>query len=156
MDYSRFDAIELSSEEEEEEEEKRLICERRAAHDAVRRAMESRKRGDAREDIFGLGAGHHGEDVVSLREYAWEDGEREVRVCVELPEEDMSIISSGFRTQSLNVELRGTRRYRFAVAELSMEIRPNQSECFIDEYGRRLVCKIVKFGKCPWSVLARM
>ena len=68
MDYSRFDAIELSSEEEEEEEEKRLICERRAAHDAVRRAMESRKRGDAREDIFGLGAGHHGEDVVSLRE----------------------------------------------------------------------------------------
>lgn len=152
--YDRWDALAGAISDSDEED---VVLKRRAEHEAARRLIRECD-GGVGEFRFGIGQRAREEKVCSLTKYSWTDEPAAVVIQVNLPKRSgISIVASDFRAQSFNVELvdSNTQRYRFAIAELLMEIVPQKCECFIDERAR-LVCKITKFGKVPWQTLAHV
>lgn len=157
--YDTWDALARTISDSEDED---VVLDRRAAHAAARKILHEGD-GDAKEAFgyrFGIGERTRDEnEVCSLAEYTWTETNEPAAVVIQvnLPKRSgISIVVSDFRAQSFTVELADSsaQRYRFAIAELSMEIIPQKCECFIEQ--GRLICKIIKFAKVAWKTLARV
>lgn len=157
--YRKWDAFVSSLSDSEEED---IIFEAREAHSQALIQMTGSQAREPTSSSFRYGIGDFKDTngVMSLDQYYYEDTAEMAKVFVDLPQQsDMMIHSFDFRTQSFVINLHwrhGALRYRFAIPELTMEIRTDLCRCYMQSKSPRkmlLVVELAKVGKVHWPRL---
>lgn len=153
--YRKWDAFVSSLSDSEEEE---IILKAKQAHrQALIQMTVSRE--PSKPFRYGIGDFKDPKGVISLKQYYYEDYTEVAKIFVDLPHQsEITIHSFDFRAQSFVINLHwrnGELRYRFAIPELIMEIRPELCTCSIQsKSSQKLIVELQKLGRVHWPSLS--